>query len=133
MALTRTTRRSPASNEAAFLDAALDADAGKRKRTDARFETDDLTVIRLDRKREAFDGVFEKLDAQRVRAYWASRVGDASQGEASEEFFSGNVASLLDAASTVSRVEIRRRSTPGRLHEEVEMFMPGVEPSEPAQ
>ena len=121
------------SNDAAFLDAALAGDVEKQGRSDARLAPDDLTVIRLDRKREAFDGVFEKLDAERVRAYWANRSRDTSKGEASEEFFSGNVASLLDVASSVSRVEIRRRSTPGRLHEEVEMLMSGVEPGEPAR
>ena len=122
------------SNDTAFLDDALAGDVEKQRRlTDTRFAPDDLTVIRLDRKREAFDGVFEKLDAGGVSDYWASRGRDASKGEASEEFFSGNVASLLDVASSVSRVEIRRRSTPGRLHEEVEMLMSGAEPDEPAR
>jgi hypothetical protein len=123
------------SNDAAFLDAALDGDAEKQGRTDTRFATDDLTVIRLDRRAEAFDGVFEKLDAARVRDYWSGRVGGAAEDESlpSEEFFSGNVASLLDVTSSVSRVEIRRRSTPGRLQEEVEMLMSRAEQGEPAQ
>jgi hypothetical protein len=124
------------SNDADFLDAALAGGGEKqRRRADTRFAPDDLTLIRLDRRGAAFDSVFDKLDAARVSDYRASRGVDASrdQDSASEEFFSGNVASLLDTASPVSRVEIRRRSTPGRLHEEVEMLMSGVEPSEPAR
>jgi hypothetical protein len=123
------------SNDAAFIDAAL-AGAGKQSRwTDARFATDDLTVIRLDRRSEAFDGVFNKLDAGRVSDYRASRGGDATQSQppASEEFFSGNVASLLDAASSVSRIEVRRRSTPGRLREEVRLSVSGDAPGDAAR
>jgi hypothetical protein len=121
------------SNDADFIDAALAGGAGKQgPRADARFATDDLTVIRLDRRSEAFDRVFDKLDAGRVGDYRAGRGGDATQSQhpASEEFFSGNVASLLDVASSVSRVEIRRRSMPGRLREEVELSLSGDAPDE---
>jgi hypothetical protein len=114
------------SNDTAFLEAALVGGGGAR-RPDVRFAPDDVTLIRLDHKGQAFDQVFGKLDAQRVSDYWKSRDGGAagSRSPASEEFFSGNVASLLDVASSVSRVEIRRRSTADRLHVEVEMVMSG--------
>jgi hypothetical protein len=112
------------SNDAEFLDAALSGGVRSQARaSDARFTPDDLTLIRIDRRGEAFDGVFEKLDAGSVSDYWARRGRAAAEG--SEEFFSGNVASLLDAASAVKRIEIRKRSTPGRLREEVELFMSG--------
>jgi hypothetical protein len=129
------------SNDASFLDSAL---AGGPKtqpqREDARLAPDDLTVIRLDRRREAFDAVFDKLDAKRVGDYRAGRgaVGSAGQSSASDQnpasdqnspslkFFSGNVASLLDAASPVARVKIRRRTAPGRLSEEVELSVTGA-------
>lgn len=116
------------SNDADFLDSALAGRSEPQPRSDdARFAPDDLTVIGLDRKREAFDEVFDKLDAQRVAEYRAARANAASdQSSASEEFFSGNVASLLDAASPVARVEIRRRTTPGRLREEVELSTAGA-------
>jgi hypothetical protein len=121
------------SNDAAFLSAAL-AGGGDafRRRTDMTGAPDDLTVIRFDRRGQAFDRVFERLDARRVSAYSESRRGSAAgwgtaraAEPASEEFFSGNVASLLDVASPVSRVEIRRRSSPGRLHVEVELVLDG--------
>ncbi|HZT60357.1 MAG TPA: hypothetical protein VFA21_17260 [Pyrinomonadaceae bacterium] len=131
------------SNDAAFLSAPRrgGGDALKQQ-TDAAHAPDDLTLIRLDRRAEAFDRVFETLDAQRAAAYAQSRGANAEQsgdqnGEtgsapsaasvpaasASEEFFSGNVASLLDVASPVTRVEIRRRTTPGRLYVEVELIL----------
>lgn len=122
------------SNDTDFLAAAL-AGGGETRRPDARFAPDDVTLIRLDRKAQAFNQVFDKLDAQRVSDYWKSRKGgaDESQPSASEEFFSGNVASLLDVASSVSRVEIRRRSTADRLHVEVEIVMSGDAQSEDAR
>ena len=122
------------SNDAAFLDAAL-AGGGGARRPDTSFAPDDVTLIRLDRKGQAFDRVFGKLDAQRISDYWEGRKGGAaeSQPSASEEFFSGNVASLLEVASSVSRVEIRRRSAADRLHVEVEVFMSGGAQSEGAR
>ena len=112
------------SNDDAFLDSAL-AGSGKglEGRADGRGKYDELTVIRLERRAEAFDGVFSKLNGKRAGG------PDESGGRntISEGFFSGNVASLLDAISPVSRIEIRRHSTPGRLHEEVELSAPGLE------
>jgi hypothetical protein len=119
------------SNDAAFLSAALDGGDATRGQTDAAHAPDDLTLIRLDQRKQAFDRVFAKLDAQRIAAHAQAHGesedngGDASpvSTAASEEFFSGNVASLLDVASPVSRVEIRRRTTPGRLYVEVELIL----------
>src|SRR5207237_4778151 len=52
------------SNDAGFLDAALAGGGEKQnQRTEARFTPDDVTLIRLDGRGEAFDGVFEMLDA----------------------------------------------------------------------
>jgi hypothetical protein len=114
------------SNDDAFINAALDGGGGAlRPQPDAAHAPEDLTLIRLDRRAQAFDRVFEKLDAQRVAARSEERDGSVDKNEeaASEEFFSGNVSSLLDVASPVSRVEIRRRSAPGRLYVEVEMVL----------
>jgi hypothetical protein len=124
------------SNDAALLSAALEGGGdARRQQADAARGSDDLTVIRFDRRAQAFDRVFAKLDARRVAAYTPARGDDDGQsgeqnGEsspasssASEEFFSGNVASLLDAASPVKRVEIRRRSAPGRLYVEVDLIL----------
>jgi hypothetical protein len=82
----------------------------------------DLTVIRLNQRAQAFDSLMQKLDAPRVKAYWEERKkehGDASGP--SQEFFSGNISSLLDVASPVLEIRIKRRSQPTRLREEVEL------------
>jgi hypothetical protein len=88
------------------------------------FAIDDLTVIRLNQREQAFDSVVRKLDAPRVKAYWEERQ-NKEQGEVggpSQEFFSGNISSLLDVASTVLEIRIRRSSQPARLREEVEII-----------
>ncbi|MDX2029982.1 MAG: hypothetical protein SF339_04880 [Blastocatellia bacterium] len=82
------------------------------------------TLLRLDQRAEAFDRIFAKLDAPRIQAYWKQRKGDQVRPDApSQEFFSGNLASLLDAAAPVREIRIERSYAPGRLHEEVSMMM----------
>ena len=100
---------------------------------DATPALDELTVVRLDRRAQGFDQVFARLDAQRIKAYWAERRGKEhdKQDETSaptnaphpsEEFFSGNIASLLNVAARVRAVEIRRSHQPNRLREEVALI-----------
>jgi len=86
---------------------------------------DDFTVINLDQRKQAFDDVFERLDAQAVKEYWKRRgeSGEGGPAGASQEFFSGNLSSLLGAAARVSRIEIKRNSLPDRLHEEIEFVL----------
>jgi hypothetical protein len=82
----------------------------------------DLTVIRLDRREQAFDALMRKLDAPRVRAYWEERKKEKGEKEGpSQEFFSGNISSLLDVASPVREMRIKRNRQPSRLREEVEI------------
>ncbi|HVG35030.1 MAG TPA: hypothetical protein VM911_18325 [Pyrinomonadaceae bacterium] len=85
----------------------------------------DLTVIRFDRREQAFDSLMRKLDAPRVKAYWEERrKKEQGNGEGpSQEFFSGNIASLLDVASPVREVRIKRNLLPSRLREEVEIIL----------
>ncbi|HYG82007.1 MAG TPA: hypothetical protein VD861_16535 [Pyrinomonadaceae bacterium] len=84
----------------------------------------DLTVIRLGRREEAFDSLMRRLDAPRVRAYWRERKKDQSEADGpSQEFFSGNVASLLDVASPVTEIRIKRSFQKNRLREEVEFVL----------
>jgi hypothetical protein len=88
------------------------------------FAVKDLTVIRLTQREQAFDSVVRKLDATRVKAYWEERQ-DKEQGNEvgpSQEFFSGNISSLLDVASPVLEIRIKRNSQPTRLREEVEII-----------
>jgi hypothetical protein len=87
---------------------------------------EELTVIRLDQRRQAFDQVFARLDAERIKTYWQERHGsqaDDAPPDKSQEFFSGNVASLLDVAARVRTVRITRSRQPGRLREELEFIM----------
>jgi len=80
----------------------------------------ELTVIRFDQRQQVFDQVVEKLDAQRVKAYRESKRGQSgSEALPSQEFFSGNLASLFGVASRVREVQIKRSWQAGRLREEV--------------
>jgi hypothetical protein len=82
----------------------------------------ELTVIRLRERKQAFDQIFAQLEAPLVKAYWQQRRGESSSGP-SLEFFSGEIASLLDVASPVDEVRIQRSYLPGRLREEVTMIL----------
>lgn len=80
---------------------------------------DELTIIRFDRRKESFDDVVNVLDADAIKSrQQADKDYDPSKG--SEEFFSGNISSLLNVASDVSRIEIKRKSAGNSLHEEIE-------------
>ncbi len=108
------------SNDAGLLEAALTGGGVIGRGAGSGFTPDDVTVVRLEARDQAFDRVFARLDAERVKEYRAGRIGGESAP--SEEFFSGNVASLLGVTSPVGRVEIRRRTTRGRMRVEVEAF-----------
>ncbi|MDT5059887.1 MAG: hypothetical protein QOH63_346 [Acidobacteriota bacterium] len=112
-------------NSPEMLEAMLKG--GSRKRVlepNTSFAVNDLTVIRLTQREQAFDSVVRKLDAASVKAYWEERQ-DKEQGDEagpSQEFFSGNISSLLDVASPVLEIRIKRNSQPTRLREEVEII-----------
>lgn len=78
----------------------------------------ELTVIRLSERKQAFDQIFARLEEPMVKAYWQQRRGEEASGP-SQEFFSGEVASLLDVASPVRDVRIQRSYENGRMREEV--------------
>lgn len=83
----------------------------------------DLTVIRFNHREQAFDSIMQKLDAPRVKAYWEERKKEQAEKDGpSQEFFSGNISSLLDVASTVREIKIQRNVQPTRLREEVEFI-----------
>lgn len=81
---------------------------------------DNLTILRLDQRKPAFDDIVGNLDAESIKAREQTRnkSNDASDGS-SAEFFSENLSSLLDASSSVTKIEIRRSSSASRLHEEI--------------
>jgi hypothetical protein len=80
---------------------------------------DELTIIRFDRRKESFDDIVNVLDADAIKQQQA-RSADIKE---SQEFFSGNISSLLSVASDVSRIEIKRKSQGNNLHEEIELVM----------
>lgn len=78
----------------------------------------ELTVIRFSQRKQAFDQIFARLEEPLVKAYWQQRRGDEASGP-SQEFFSGEIASLMDVASPVDEVQIKRSFANGRMKEEI--------------
>lgn len=84
----------------------------------------DLTLIRPAQREEAFDRIFKKLDAEQIAAYKKEHQSKDDDAEAvSQQFFSGNVASLLDVAAPVRQVAIKRSFAEGHLREEIEISL----------
>ncbi|MFN8004474.1 MAG: hypothetical protein U0X75_26070 [Acidobacteriota bacterium] len=88
----------------------------------------ELTVVRLSQREAAFDRIFAQLDAARIKAYWRQRRGEreSEQGSApgpSQEFFSGEISSLLDVAAPVREIRVARNYANGRLQEEVSLIL----------
>jgi hypothetical protein len=85
---------------------------------------DDLTVIRLDQRKQAFDEIMGKLDDESIKArqQTLNKTNEGSDG-ASAEFFSGSLSSLLDVASALRQIEIKRSSSSNRLHEEIHFIL----------
>jgi hypothetical protein len=85
---------------------------------------DELTVIRFDQRKQAFDGILGRLDAEEVKRRQQTGGPSASPTPSpSPQFFSGEIGSLLDVAANVGRIEIRRSSSANRLHEEIEYVL----------
>jgi hypothetical protein len=84
-------------------------------------DIDELTIIRFDRRKESFDDVVNVLDADAIKQQQANNGDNSLKG--SQEFFSGNISSLLNVASDVTRIEIRRKSVGNNLHEEIELVL----------
>ena len=93
----------------------------KKREVSAVTGIDELTIIRFDRRKESFDDIVNVLDADAIKQRQQSGAADANQG--SQEFFSGNISSLLNVAADVSRIEIKRKSQGNNLHEEIELVM----------
>lgn len=103
------------SNNAELLSALM---TGKGKeQSSVSSPVHELTVIRLSERNTAFDQIFARLEEPMVRAYWQQRRGE--DDGPSQEFFSGEIAGLLDVASPVDEVRIQRSYASGRLREEV--------------
>jgi flagellar hook-basal body complex protein FliE len=78
--------------------------------------TEDLTIVRLDQRKSAFDDIMNRLDNDAAQQ-------QPNSGKVSEAFFSGNISSLLDVASDLNRIEITRRASPDGMHEEIHFVL----------
>jgi hypothetical protein len=103
-------------NSAEMLKSVLDSAANKRSVDIPVDAIDDLTIVRFDQRKPAFDDIMNSLDKEA-----AQQQGDAEK--ISETFFSGNISSLLDVASDVSRVEVSRRASINGMHEEIHFVL----------
>lgn len=100
-------------NSAELLKSVLDSSSNKALEVPV---ADDVTIVRLDQRKSAFDNIMNRLDNDA-----AQQPPDSAK--LSESFFSGNIGSLLDVASDLNRIEITRRSAPGGLHEEIHFVL----------
>jgi hypothetical protein len=91
----------------------------REKQSSVSADIDELTIIRFDRRKESFDDIVNVLDADAIKHQQASNPDLNS----SQEFFSGNISSLLNVATDVSRIEIKRKSLGNNLQEEIEIVM----------
>jgi hypothetical protein len=106
------------SNSNEVMKAVLES---REKSCSATGGVDELTIIRFDRRNESFDDIVNVLDADAIKQQQARSADTTMQG--SQEFFSGNISSLLNVAADVSRIEIKRKSLGNSLHEEIELVM----------
>jgi len=104
-------------NSTALLKNTLAAPQKKRSLDIPAAGLSNLTVIRLAERKEAFDDVMSVLDAEAIKQ------NDGQNKGASQEFFSGNISSLLNVAADVNRIEIKRSASANLLHEDIEFVM----------
>ena len=65
-----------------------------------------MTVIRLDQRQSAYDEIMKTIEKSNKN-----------------DFFTGNISSLLDTISDVKQVEIKRNYHENYLHEEVSLIL----------
>ena len=111
------------SNSNELMKHVLESNKENQTTVSGTTEVDELTIIRLDRRKESFDDIVNVLDADAIKLRQRASNADDNSSNGSQEFFSGNIASLLDVASDVSRIEIRRKSSGNNLHEEIELVL----------
>ena len=103
-------------NSAELLKTVLAAPANKRSLEIPAGTIDDLTIVRFDQRKSAFDDIMKRLDDN-------GPLGQTDPKQISEAFFSGNIGSLLDVASDLSQIEITRRMSSNSLHEEIHFVL----------
>jgi hypothetical protein len=116
------------SNNATLLASLVsNGESQRRRNVQTPQPVHELTVIRLIERERAFDQIFTRLDEPRIRDYWKQRRGEEIKqigpNAPSMEFFSGEIASLLDVASPVKEIRIQRKYSTRRLMEEVALIL----------
>ena len=101
-------------NSAELLQSVLDSSSHKPLELPVG-ATDDLTIVRLDQRKSAFDNIMNRLDNDAAQ--------QPPESKSSETFFSGNIGSLLDVASDLNRIEITRRTSSDGIHEEIHFVL----------
>jgi hypothetical protein len=103
-------------NSAELVKTVLDASAKQHSLEISVDATNDLTVVRFDQRKLAFDDIMTSLDKAGAQPQTDSR-------KISEAFFSGNIGSLLDVASQLRCIEITRRVSSNGMHEEINFVL----------
>ncbi|HEX3250695.1 MAG TPA: hypothetical protein VHS05_14790 [Pyrinomonadaceae bacterium] len=101
-------------NSAELLKNVLDSPAPKGALEISADATNDLTIVRFDQRKSAFDDIMNTLDKDGLKA---------PADSISNTFFSGEIGSLLDVTSELNRIEITRRPSSGGLHEEIHFVL----------
>ena len=103
-------------NSLELLKNVLDSPRDRRSLELPPAASDDVTIVRFEQRKPAFDDIMNSLDKD------GAQPGNESR-QISEAFFSGNIASLLDVASGINRVEITRRTSSKSMHEEIHFVL----------
>lgn len=88
---------------------------------------DELAVIRLSRRQSAFDGVMQKIESKKITD--GDETNDQENSDktksdkAKDDFFTGNIGSLLDAIKDVERIEIKKNNDGNYLIEEISFIL----------
>lgn len=94
----------------------IEKNAGKKKKLEsiASKLITNLTVINFSQKEQAFDNIFGKIQAEEIDDYQQTH---ATSDASAEDFFTGNIASLLNTISPIEKVIITKDDSPGQFHE----------------
>ncbi len=91
---------------------------------------DELTIIRMSQRQNAFDGVMQKIEQKKpvpkkaVQSDGAATDENAADDDDDEsDFFTGNISSLLDTIEAVDRVEIRKNRQANILEEQISFVL----------
>jgi hypothetical protein len=103
-------------NSAELLKRVLESSSNRRSTELSVDATNDLTIVRFDQRKSAFDDIMKTLDK-------GAPQPPTEASKISEAFFSGNIGGLLDVVSELRRVEITRRASSNGLHEEIHFVL----------